>query len=256
MRGWLDDLVAGNLFEEDDYTGMSDHNRECVVQLAYAMLSQFNQRWGTGEEGTVFNKEIVRGARRIRVGIPVTTWNCAYLDPRTKGLSCMPDADKKEFMNHIEEELLKEYHARVIIPDVPEVPVNSKPSLLSRLKSAAVVPNSPDALPIRGDEVCLDNVRLEIRNYVAFAILHEQGDPLQWHRNHKDMFPLHSALARRYLCIPATSAASERTFSTSGNIISQKRGRLGDSIVGDMVFLFGTWDEAEAYLKSKKQRGA
>ena len=128
--------------------------------------------------------------------------------------------------------------------------------MLSRLKSSALNDNTPTIPEVTANVMALDNVRLEVRNYVAFACLAEDGDPLQWYRRYINMFPLHSALARRYLCIPATSAASERTFSTSGNVISQKRGRLGGSTVADTVFLHGTWEEAENCAKSKRQRVA
>ena len=65
-----------------------------------------------------------------------------------------------------------------------------------------------------------------------------------------------AALARRYLCIPATSAPSERTFSTAGNVVTQKRTRLSPDLVATSVFLYGTWDEVEAYLEAKKARVA
>ena len=37
-----------------------------------------------------------------------------------------------------------------------------------------------------------------------------------WWRVNAVRFPLHATLARRYLCIPATSAPSERLFSAAG----------------------------------------
>ena len=55
-------------------------------------------------------------------------------------------------------------------------------------------------------------------------------------------FPALSRVARKYLCIPATSASSERTFSTTGLIITEKRNRLKPDIVSAMVFLHGSWD--------------
>ena len=44
----------------------------------------------------------------------------------------------------------------------------------------------------------------------------------QWWKEHEKEFPLLSAVARDHLCIPVTSASSERMFSTGGNIISTK----------------------------------
>ena len=69
-------------------------------------------------------------------------------------------------------------------------------------------------------------------------------------------FPALSRVARKYLCIPATSASSERTFSTTGLIITEKRNRLKPDIVSAMVFLHGSWDLVEKYgvKEDKKER--
>ncbi|EZA46507.1 Zinc finger BED domain-containing protein [Ooceraea biroi] len=51
-------------------------------------------------------------------------------------------------------------------------------------------------------------------------------DPLEWWKSHENRFPLVAQLAKKYLSIPATSVASERTFSTAGNIVTAKRSCL------------------------------
>jgi zinc finger BED domain-containing protein 1 (E3 SUMO-protein ligase ZBED1) len=48
-----------------------------------------------------------------------------------------------------------------------------------------------------------------------------------------------SKLARRFLCIPASSAPSERVFSRAGLTISNLRAGLLPETAGDMVFLNG-----------------
>ena len=59
------------------------------------MLTQFNSRWGTGVEGTVFNDHvIVRGQRRIRVGLPRLSCLSAALDPRMKKLPNIPKLEE------------------------------------------------------------------------------------------------------------------------------------------------------------------
>jgi hypothetical protein len=62
-------------------------------------------------------------------------------------------------------------------------------------------------------------------------------DPLQWWRlRASDLAPL-DAMARWFLCIPATSAESERTFSLAGWLVSSTRTRLSGSRVNDLVLL-------------------
>lgn len=60
-----------------------------------------------------------------------------------------------------------------------------------------------------------------------------------------------SVMARRILCIPATSAASERTFSVAGNIATTKRNRLACEVVQDVVFLNAMWTS----MDKEKKRG-
>lgn len=62
-------------------------------------------------------------------------------------------------------------------------------------------------------------------------------EPLTWWReNARDLRPLDS-VARWFLCIPATSAESERTFSLAGWIVAPKRCRLSGARVNNLVLL-------------------
>ena len=49
-------------------------------------------------------------------------------------------------------------------------------------------------------------------------------------------------LARMYLCVPATSAPSERVFSVASRVISKLRGRSTPANAGMLIFLSGTSD--------------
>ncbi|KAL4149960.1 hypothetical protein QTP88_003811 [Uroleucon formosanum] len=54
----------------------------------------------------------------------------------------------------------------------------------------------------------------------------QNQDILQWWKEHSDKLPLMAKLASRILAIPASSAASERSFSTTGRVIEERRTRL------------------------------
>ena len=62
-------------------------------------------------------------------------------------------------------------------------------------------------------------------------------DVLGWWRVHATHFPSLSILARKYLCIPATSASSERSFSTAGRIVEKRRTSLSAEIVDSLLVL-------------------
>lgn len=61
-------------------------------------------------------------------------------------------------------------------------------------------------------------------------------DPMVWWRENSKNFPKMTFLARKYLSIPSTSVASERMFSFSGGVVTDKRSRLAATAVGDIVF--------------------
>jgi hypothetical protein len=56
-----------------------------------------------------------------------------------------------------------------------------------------------------------------------------------WKKRHAS-YPVLSKVAARVFAVPATSAAVEREFSFSGNIITQKRSKLSPDTVNGMVF--------------------
>ena len=116
-----------------------------------------------------------------------------------------------------------------------EAPTPKKPknapegimALLSDVMGQAVEAGSP----IEPDK----KARREVHQYASLDA--EDGDPLDWWKNNQSKFLLLSVLARKYLCIPATSVPSERVFSTAGHIINVKRASLLPENVSMLVFL-------------------
>ena len=67
-------------------------------------------------------------------------------------------------------------------------------------------------------------------------------NPLQWWLDHGRHFPILSRIAKKYLCIPATSVPSERAFSVAGYIVNEKRSCLLPESVNSPVFLAANLD--------------
>jgi len=73
----------------------------------------------------------------------------------------------------------------------------------------------------------------------------------EWRRGVK-IFPWFSLLARRVLAIPATSAAPERLFSTSGNSMTKKWCSLSCDHLEECVYLHEVWTQDRKWAADKK----
>ena len=97
------------------------------------------------------------------------------------------------------------------------------------LPDASTITESPTALAL-----------IELRAYVAEGPLQTKKDPLEWWKSRQIVYPRLSKLAKKYLCIVATSVPSERIFSKAGQLISVRRNRLKDKNFGKNLFLHCT----------------
>ncbi len=61
--------------------------------------------------------------------------------------------------------------------------------------------------------------------------------PLTWWKFNDRKYRLPSKLAARVLCIPGTSAPSERVFSTAGLTIAKNHARLASDTANEFIFL-------------------
>lgn len=78
---------------------------------------------------------------------------------------------------------------------------------------------------------------MEMRAYLAEPLLPRTSDPLAWWRMCSPVFKTLCEVIKTRLCIMATSVPSERIFSKTGQIITDRRNRLSPSKVRELVFL-------------------
>lgn len=85
---------------------------------------------------------------------------------------------------------------------------------------------------------CKERLANEVKHYNSVPCLADKNvNTLLWWKMNQDNYPLLSTLARKFLCVPATSVASERAFSTAGNIVSCRRTCLKPDMVNMLLFL-------------------
>lgn len=80
-------------------------------------------------------------------------------------------------------------------------------------------------------------IAFELQSYLQAGTLDTEADPLKWWKVSQKFYPRLSNLARKYLCIPATSASSERVFSKGGNVFTCLRSSLKPEQVNRLVLL-------------------
>ena len=99
------------------------------------------------------------------------------------------------------------------------------------------------------------SLRQELAAYKAAPFMQfnpqkmHESDPLMWWRDRWRMYPTLWKLARRFLAIPATSAPSERAFSTAGNLVSLRRASLKVDRVSDLLLLKENLDLARSVMQ-------
>uniref|UniRef100_A0A8C4RIG4 Zinc finger BED domain-containing protein 1-like n=1 Tax=Erpetoichthys calabaricus TaxID=27687 RepID=A0A8C4RIG4_ERPCA len=118
----------------------------------------------------------------------------------------------------------------VLDDEGPPVPKKRNTSLLNLLgKTFTNARDVPKSAGTRAEE--------EMKKYLETPSLSLSEDPLTWWRSQETVFPLLAKLAKCYLCIPGTSVAAERVFSTAGDIVTAQRSMLTPEHVDQLLFL-------------------
>ena len=80
-------------------------------------------------------------------------------------------------------------------------------------------------------------VRLEMDRYESFSLVSKHVNVLDWWKKHEAVLPLLSKQAKKVFTIPASSAKSERVYSTGGNVVTQKRNRTAAKKVEALILI-------------------
>ena len=104
-----------------------------------------------------------------------------------------------------------------------------------------------------GAEIAADNlvIGIELERYKLMKSLPVQyldetfSNALSWWQMQEKILPVLSTVARRVLCVPATSAPSERVFSVAGWTISKFCTSVQPQHASELIFLHDSWPLAE-----------
>jgi len=89
-------------------------------------------------------------------------------------------------------------------------------------------------------------LKIELDTYFKMpALPSSKVDVLAWWKVHEPVLPLLAEIARKYLCIPASSDPSERLFSASGNVCTKLRSSLDPTNLEMIVYLHENGDKVK-----------
>jgi hypothetical protein len=259
--------------------------RNLAHDLLYNQTNGYNIYWGSGADGTVFHERETLGPRNRAKGFSYPTLIAASVDPRMKSLKFF-DADDRQLcrdalLDEMRKVQAKEQAAlpprppRALLRAVPRRALNAQAgrgNMYDDLESDSEDNGDRDNASSSEDdedEVAAYKIRLESELTSQLATLiqckslsmyerqtEEEAaadvaliytNPLSWFKENESKFRYVAAVAKRFLCIPATSAPSERVFSTAGLTISKQRASLNPDNAADLIFLHDSWELAERF---------
>eukprot|EP00698_Gefionella_okellyi_P024388 TRINITY_DN8586_c0_g1_i2.p1 TRINITY_DN8586_c0_g1~~TRINITY_DN8586_c0_g1_i2.p1 ORF type:complete len:653 (-),score=106.21 TRINITY_DN8586_c0_g1_i2:756-2714(-) len=77
----------------------------------------------------------------------------------------------------------------------------------------------------------------EVRRYQSEGVIGIEDCPIKWWHDNSASYPLLSHIAKKYLCIVATSAPSERMFSTAGRLSKDLRTNVNPARLEALVLM-------------------
>ena len=184
------------------------------------IIKELKKYLSDGLEKSIFN-EIEENARMV----------ATFFDPRYKDLKYEKPAVKEKIILHAKE-MFNEIPCTAIDEESP--PPQKRTKYIKMIQNI-FSNNQPD-----------ENYKdKQWREYIQAPIASLEENSLDWWKIHEKRFPDIAKIAKYFLAIPASSASSERVFSTAGNIVTNKRTCLKPNHVNMLVFL----SQNSMYLK-------
>ncbi len=170
----------------------------------------------------------------------------SYLDPRFKS-QYMNEASK----DAVQEKLILD--GKLVTAQCRPLSDSNQPST-STDTSVSSLPTPPSSAPVPQKKMKLsdvfrskvqsttslsaeDEIKGELDSYLRHPTIDVDKNPLEWWKIQSTSFPILGGLARKYLCVCATSSSSERAFNTAGYLLSPKRTCVNPDKMNMMAFL-------------------
>ena len=247
--------------------------RNFLEWLIRNIHTDFEERWGTHDEPK-FSREVQRGKYKRQKGIHFIIAVATALDPRYKGLRCYSANDRNEIWDSVLTHAIdisvslsiysEDDNGNRVVTNENRVDVedNENDELAMFMNDMndnsngefGEIGNNNENDFENGDNNADENANAddnlhrtmcerEVTEYRNMTMLALQTNgkyncPLiDFWKVNEQKFPVLSKMAKMYLAVPATSAPSERLFSSISRNISKSRNRLDPEIAGMQVFI-------------------
>jgi zinc finger BED domain-containing protein 1 (E3 SUMO-protein ligase ZBED1) len=158
----------------------------------------------------------------------------SIIDPRTKSLNHLDLSNRQEAWKCLE--TIYEEEKKAIDDEVAILPPpHKKPRIDPEQDKHQELFGIFETILKESASMVNQNEETEIDKWKALAPINIREDPLLWWKANSTSFPILSKIAKKYLAVPASQCTSERTFSTSGKVITPTRNRLKPAMVEKLV---------------------
>lgn len=208
--------------------------------------------------GLVFFKRRACQLFKTMFSLEDVHWIAATLNPRTRMLKHATDAERAHAHSLIRCELTKimeteKSDERSVEPLVTD---NASPSPRKKFKSYTHQFDDDTDYSESEKLTATMRSRRELEMYLQMKIqknhhANEINDdnPLLFWKEQQHVLPSLSKLARKTFSVPASSAAVERTFSSAGVVISQRRTSINPSTVNDVILIRSSSSRLKRHVK-------
>jgi len=166
----------------------------------------------------------------------------AFLDPRSKHLAGFDERSKQLIYDMVREEMTKLNDAE---NEVRLISTPARKSQLAELFDGDIDEQDSGKFDLDHELNSYKIVQRILYFYDENGV-EKPNSPLQWWSVNAKKFPRLAKLAKKYLCIPATSAPAERLFSHAGLVITEKRNRLHEDVAADLIYLNMNWSKVQS----------
>ena len=146
----------------------------------------------------------------------------AIIHPGHKSLSWLNRTNRQTIISQLQTEMMN--IAEENEEDEADEPPAKKAAVTQQEEEFDILFGHKNECPGEVMHSTHDHIEDEFQRYLKEAEINFRiDDPMDWWRKHESYFPQVAKLARKYLAIPASTAPSERVFSTAKNILHAEK---------------------------------